>query len=85
MISTTTRRQWAISTIFFAAPIARANLLKREGVLVGTTCIHAPEELIYAMGATPVRLCNGSYHYDQIGADFMPAKSCPSSRPPSAC
>jgi len=23
-----------------------------------------------------VRLCNGSYHYDQIGADFMPAKSC---------
>lgn len=47
-----------------------------SGKLVGTTCIHAPEELIYAAGATPVRLCNGSYHYDQIGADFMPAKSC---------
>lgn len=44
--------------------------------LVGTTCIQAPEELIYALGATPVRLCNGSYHYDQIGGDFMPAKSC---------
>jgi benzoyl-CoA reductase/2-hydroxyglutaryl-CoA dehydratase subunit BcrC/BadD/HgdB len=43
---------------------------------VGTTCIHAPEELIYAMGATPVRLCNGAYHYDQVGGDFMPAKSC---------
>jgi benzoyl-CoA reductase/2-hydroxyglutaryl-CoA dehydratase subunit BcrC/BadD/HgdB len=51
--------------------------VKHEGTLVGTTCIHAPEELIYAFGATPVRLCNGSYHYDQIGADFMPAKSCP--------
>lgn len=50
--------------------------IERQGVTVGTTCIHAPEELIYAMGATPVRLCNGSYHYDQIGADFMPAKSC---------
>lgn len=50
--------------------------MERTGVRVGTTCIHAPEELIYAMGATPVRLCNGSYHYDQIGADFMPAKSC---------
>ena len=50
--------------------------LKHEGLLVGTTCIHAPEELIYAFGATPVRLCNGSYHYDQRGADFMPAKSC---------
>lgn len=51
--------------------------VKHEGTLVGTTCIHAPEELIYAFGATPVRLCNGSYHYEQIGADFMPAKSCP--------
>ncbi|TCJ15108.1 2-hydroxyacyl-CoA dehydratase [Parasulfuritortus cantonensis] len=43
---------------------------------VGMTCIQVPEELIYAVGATPVRLCNGAYHYDQIGADFMPAKSC---------
>ena len=50
--------------------------VKHEGMLVGTTCIQAPEELIYAFGATPVRLCNGSYHYDQKGADFMPAKSC---------
>lgn len=50
--------------------------MKHEGKLVGTTCIQAPEELIYAFGATPVRLCNGSYHYDQRGADFMPAKSC---------
>lgn len=51
--------------------------VEHQGMLVGTTCIHAPEELIYALGATPVRLCNGSYHYDQLGADFMPAKSCP--------
>jgi benzoyl-CoA reductase/2-hydroxyglutaryl-CoA dehydratase subunit BcrC/BadD/HgdB len=50
--------------------------VEQAGPRVGTTCIQAPEELIYALGATPVRLCNGSYHYDQIGADFMPAKSC---------
>ncbi|MEY2633724.1 MAG: hypothetical protein RIR00_2378 [Pseudomonadota bacterium] len=50
--------------------------LERSGPQVGITCIQAPEELIYAHGASPVRLCNGSYHYDQIGADFMPAKSC---------
>jgi benzoyl-CoA reductase/2-hydroxyglutaryl-CoA dehydratase subunit BcrC/BadD/HgdB len=50
--------------------------LPHAGKLVGTTCIQAPEELIYAFGATPMRLCNGSYHYDQRGADFMPAKSC---------
>ena len=54
----------------------QGEIIKHSGKLVGTTCIHAPEELIYAFGATPVRLCNGSYHYDQIGADFMPAKSC---------
>jgi benzoyl-CoA reductase/2-hydroxyglutaryl-CoA dehydratase subunit BcrC/BadD/HgdB len=50
--------------------------LPRKGTQIGTTCIQAPEELIYAVGATPVRLCNGSYHYDQVGGDFMPAKSC---------
>ena len=51
--------------------------LGHEGPLVGTTCIQAPEELIYALGATPVRLCNGAYHFDQLGADLMPAKGCP--------
>ncbi|OGT88990.1 MAG: 2-hydroxyglutaryl-CoA dehydratase [Gammaproteobacteria bacterium RIFOXYA12_FULL_61_12] len=60
----------------FRRAYCRGESIEREGVRVGTTCIHAPEELIYAFGATPVRLCNGSYHYDQIGADFMPAKSC---------
>ena len=54
----------------------QGEALAHEGKLIGTTCIQAPDELIYAMGGTPVRLCNGSYHYDQIGADFMPAKSC---------
>lgn len=50
--------------------------ISRPGPQVGTTCIQVPEELIYALGAYPVRLCNGSYHFDQVGADFMPAKSC---------
>ncbi len=46
------------------------------GAQIGITCIQAPEELIRAVGAIPIRLCNGAYHYDQIGADLMPAKSC---------
>lgn len=54
----------------------RGEALPHRGKLIGTTCIQAPDELIYALGATPVRLCNGAYHYDQVGADFMPAKSC---------
>jgi benzoyl-CoA reductase/2-hydroxyglutaryl-CoA dehydratase subunit BcrC/BadD/HgdB len=54
----------------------QGETLAQDKPLIGTTCIHAPEELVHALGATPVRLCNGSYHYDQIGGDFMPAKSC---------
>ncbi|MCW9015029.1 MAG: double-cubane-cluster-containing anaerobic reductase [Gammaproteobacteria bacterium] len=44
--------------------------------IVGTMCVQVPEELIYASGAVPVRLCNGFYTDDHNGADFMPAKSC---------
>lgn len=44
---------------------------------IGTMCIQVPEELIYAAGARSIRLCSGAYAYDQLGAEFMPAKSCP--------
>jgi benzoyl-CoA reductase/2-hydroxyglutaryl-CoA dehydratase subunit BcrC/BadD/HgdB len=44
---------------------------------VGMLCVHVPEELIYAAGAVPVRLCSGSYAYAQAGADLLPAKACP--------
>jgi len=60
----------------FRSVYCHGDEVKHEGMLVGTTCIQAPEELIYAFGATPMRLCNGSYHYDQKGAEFMPSKSC---------
>ncbi len=45
--------------------------------LIGTMCVQVPDELIYAAGAVPYRLCNGSSTYDLCGAEFMPAKSCP--------
>lgn len=54
----------------------RGHAFEHPGMRVGTTCIQVPEELIYALGAIPVRLCNGSYYYAEIGAEFMPAKSC---------
>jgi len=44
--------------------------------VIGTLCVQVPDELIYAAGAVPVRLCNGFYTDDQVGAEFMPAKSC---------
>jgi len=60
----------------FRGVYCHGDAVSHSGKLVGTTCIQAPEELIYAFGATPMRLCNGSYLYDQKGSDFMPAKSC---------
>lgn len=45
--------------------------------VIGTMCVQVPDELIHAAGALPFRLCSGSFSYDQVGADFMPAKSCP--------
>jgi len=47
---------------------------------LGTMCVQVPDELIYGVGAIPVRLCDGAYAYDQVGAEFMPAKSCPLTR-----
>ncbi|MEA3373419.1 MAG: double-cubane-cluster-containing anaerobic reductase [Campylobacterota bacterium] len=44
--------------------------------IVGTMCVQVPDELIYAAGGVPVRLCNGFYTDDHNGAEFMPAKSC---------
>lgn len=51
--------------------------LPTEKKIVGTMCVQVPQELIHAAGAFPLRLCNGATAYDQIGAEFMPAKSCP--------
>lgn len=54
-----------------------ANDLWQGKKLVAYTCIHVPDELVRAAGAIPVRICSGAYSADQIGAEFLPTKSCP--------
>lgn len=44
--------------------------------VIGTMCVQIPDEIIYAAGAVPVRMCNGFYVDEQVGSEFMPAKSC---------
>ncbi|MBU1368058.1 MAG: 2-hydroxyacyl-CoA dehydratase family protein [Bacteroidetes bacterium] len=44
---------------------------------IATLCIHVPVELILAVGAIPVRSCAGAFTTEQLGAEFLPAKSCP--------
>ncbi|MDF1615062.1 double-cubane-cluster-containing anaerobic reductase [Desulfurivibrio dismutans] len=56
-----------------AGPAAMAG----ERKIIATMCMQVPQELILAVGAHPLRLCSGANAYDQVGAEFMPAKSCP--------
>jgi benzoyl-CoA reductase/2-hydroxyglutaryl-CoA dehydratase subunit BcrC/BadD/HgdB len=51
--------------------------LHSDKVKVGTMCIQVPAEIVHALDATPVRLCNGFYTDDEIGSDLLPQKSCP--------
>lgn len=44
---------------------------------IGIYCILVPEELIYAAGAIPVRLCAGCFDIAKNSEDFMPRDSCP--------
>jgi len=55
----------------------KQQALHNDKVKVGTMCIQVPSEIIYALDAVPVRLCNGFYTDDDIGSDLLPAKSCP--------
>jgi benzoyl-CoA reductase/2-hydroxyglutaryl-CoA dehydratase subunit BcrC/BadD/HgdB len=50
---------------------------KSDKPVIGTMCVMVPDELIYAVGGVPMRLCCGVSSCDQAGAEFMPAKSCP--------
>ncbi len=51
--------------------------LHENKIKVGTLCIQVPSEIIHALDAVPLRLCNGFYSDDEIGGDLLPSKSCP--------
>ena len=45
--------------------------------LIGTYCVMVPQELIYAAGAMPVKLCSGNYTAFSVGDDITPRDACP--------
>ena len=59
----------------FSNPFCRQVANNRK--VIGTYCIMVPEELIYAAGAIPVRLCGGSYEASCIGDELVPRDTCP--------
>ena len=61
----------------FERVYCKRESLHERSVKVGTLCIQVPYEIIYALDAVPVRLCNGFHTDDEIGSDFAPSKACP--------
>jgi benzoyl-CoA reductase/2-hydroxyglutaryl-CoA dehydratase subunit BcrC/BadD/HgdB len=45
--------------------------------VVGIYCVMAPEELVYAAGAIPLRLCGGSHEASCAGDELAPRDACP--------
>lgn len=46
-------------------------------IFVGSFCVMMPQELIYAAGARPLKLCSGNYVGFQVGDDVTPRDACP--------
>lgn len=44
---------------------------------IGTYCVMVPQELIYAAGAVPVKLCSGNYTAFSVGDEIVPRDACP--------
>ena len=44
---------------------------------IGTYCVMIPQELIYAAGAVPIKLCSGNYTAFSVGDDIAPRDACP--------
>lgn len=53
------------------------SIKRGEVPCVGTYCMMVPQELIYAAGAMPVKLCSGNYTAFLIGDDRVPRDACP--------
>ena len=51
--------------------------MKKGAPCIGTYCMMVPQELIYAAGAVPVKLCSGNYTAFMIGDDLVPRDACP--------
>ncbi|OGF45233.1 MAG: hypothetical protein A2231_00410 [Candidatus Firestonebacteria bacterium RIFOXYA2_FULL_40_8] len=53
------------------------ELIESKAKVTGTYCYFAPEEIIYAAGAVPVRLCSGIYETITTSEEVLPRDICP--------
>lgn len=68
----------ALEQVFVAndpAPLLEGDNATRP--VIGIYCILVPEELIYAVGAIPLRLCGGCSSSCAAGEEYVPRDGCP--------
>lgn len=62
----------------FAHPDSREEEIRNfKGEVIGTFCNFVPEELIYAAGCIPLRLCAGFYDTIHPAEEILPRDICP--------
>lgn len=50
---------------------------KKDVKTIGIYCVMVPEEIIYAAGAIPVKLCGGNHMAAAVGDEVTPKDACP--------
>jgi benzoyl-CoA reductase/2-hydroxyglutaryl-CoA dehydratase subunit BcrC/BadD/HgdB len=53
------------------------ELRKETRKVIGHVCVMAPQEIMIAAGAVPVRLCSGFFDTSEIAEDVLPRDICP--------
>nr|MBQ6740594.1 2-hydroxyacyl-CoA dehydratase [Synergistaceae bacterium] len=66
-----------ISEVHGLRPAELVEFKKKGGKIVGTFCIHVPDEVVVAGGAIATGLCSGSQFWVPGGEKKLPAATCP--------
>lgn len=56
---------------------AFCNFEETETAYIGSYCVMIPDEIIYALGYTPLRMCAGHQIPALIGEEMIPRDACP--------
>lgn len=66
-----------VADIHGIRPQELVEFQKNGGKVVGTFCIHVPDEIVFALGAINTGLCSGSQFWVPGGEKVLPSATCP--------
>ena len=66
-----------VAEIHGIRPAELIEFQKNGGKVVGTFCIHVPDEVVFGCGAINTGLCSGSQFWVPGGEKYLPTATCP--------